>query len=185
VLFARGFLTPPLPRHHLHHILLQVARPCKRPFLPILTHLAQPQRAYNKHFNPSSSTRTKQYGPSGLPPLPLPAYSANIATIFQRLATKAKNVMWTSTTPVADVPQPFNRTYDSAVAFNKAALAAATAANGGKAPLVNDLWTDFIAHCGARYKSCDLQLPANVHLTPAGIAFAAASAARDILAALA
>ncbi len=124
------------------------------------------------------------YAPTGLPPLPLPAYSANIATIFTRLQSKARLVMWTSTTPVADVPQPFNRTYDSAVEYNAAALAAVTAANGGKMPLTNDLWAAFITHCGVRYKSCDLQLPANVHLTKAGIAFAAASAAADIFSAL-
>ena len=123
------------------------------------------------------------YGPA-LPPLPLPAYSANIAEIFSRLQARSRLVMWTSTTPVADVPQPFNRTYDLAVEYNEAALAAVTAANGGKAPLVNDLWGAFIKRCGERYKSCDLQLPANVHLTPAGIAFAAASAASDILRAL-
>jgi len=123
------------------------------------------------------------YSPA-LPPLPLPAYRANIEAIFARLQARARRVMWTSTTPVADVPQPYNRTYESAVEYNREALEAVTAANGGQAPLVNDLWGAFIAHCGARYKSCDLQLPANVHLTPAGIAFAAASAASDILRAL-
>jgi hypothetical protein len=133
---------------------------------------------------PSATPAATPAAAPALPPLPLPAYSANIAEIFTRLQSRARLVMWTSTTPVADVPQPFNRTYGLAVEYNKAALAAVTAANGGKAPLVNDLWGAFIKRCGERYKSCDLQLPANVHLTPAGIAFAAASAASDILRAL-
>ena len=123
------------------------------------------------------------YGPSA-PPLALPQYGENLAAIYKRLQTKARLVMWTSTTPVANVPQPYNRTYDAAVEYNAQALASLTEANDGKAPLMNDLWRAFIEHCGERYKSCDLQLPSNVHLTPAGIAFAAESAASDILRAL-
>lgn len=41
-----------------------------------------------------------------------------------------------------------------------------------------------IAHCGSYYTSCDLQIPNNTHLTPAGIQFTAALAAQDILKAL-
>ena len=38
--------------------------------------------------------------------------------------------------------------------------------------------------CGELYKSCSLQRPSDVHLTPAGIDFTAAEAAKDILNAL-
>ena len=123
------------------------------------------------------------YGPT-LPQLPLSVYGSNLETIYGRLAKRGKQIMWTATTPCPDVPTSYNRTYDSVIAYNKEALAALTRANGGTPPAVNDLWSDFIAHCGERYKSCDLQLPANVHLTQKGIDFAAASAAKAILAAL-
>jgi len=93
--------------------------------------------------------------------------------------------VWTSTTPAPDVPQAFNRTYAAVEKYNAAALAALTAAAKPGALLVDDLWGAFISRCGAEYKSCPLQLPANVHLTPAGIDFAAAEAEKVILAALA
>ena len=121
------------------------------------------------------------YGPT-LPTLPIPQYQANLLAIYNRIASNSKAVMWTSTTPVPNVPTSYNRSYAAAVEYNAAALAVLTGAS--KNLLVNDLWSAFIAHCGVEYTSCDLQLPANVHLTPKGIDFAAQSAAKDILAAL-
>jgi hypothetical protein len=118
------------------------------------------------------------YGPT-LPQLPLPIYGRNIATIFARLAARAKQVMWTSTTPCPDVPTSYNRSYTLVEEYNAQAIKSLPAG-----VLVNDLWTAMVKHCGSHYKSCDLQLPANVHLTPAGINFTAAVAAKDILAAL-
>ena len=119
-----------------------------------------------------------------LPHVPLPLYGANLVAIHARLAARAKRVMWTSTTPAPNVPQDFNRTYANVVAYNAEARAALAAAVAPAALLENDLWSAFIKSCGALYKSCKLQLPNNVHLTPAGIDFAAAAAAKDILAAL-
>jgi hypothetical protein len=63
----------------------------------------------------------------------------NLATIFKRLASRTTKLMWTTTTPVPNVPTSYNRTYEAPVAYNKQALISLTAANGGVKPLVNDL----------------------------------------------
>lgn len=76
------------------------------------------------------------------------------------------------------------RAHDQVVDYNAQALTSLRAVVPGRL-LVNDLWATMIAACGKLYTSCSLQLPKNVHLTPEGIAATAASAARDILAALA
>jgi hypothetical protein len=123
------------------------------------------------------------YSPE-LPTLPLPIYGANLVELFSRLAKRSKKVMWTSTTPAPNVPQAYNRSYAAVVAYNAEARSVLRAAVAPAALLENDLWSAFIAKCGALYKSCPLQLPNNVHLTPEGIDFAAAAAAKDILAAL-
>ena len=136
--------------------------------------------------------------------------ASNIATIYKRLSTRSKLVMWTTTTPVPDVVTSYGRSYALAVEYNAAALAALKPlVPAGSTLLINDLWTDMVTSCGKvraavervmhvqgraltrvarppqEYKTCDLQLPANVHLSPAGITFCAESAARDIKAALA
>ena len=121
---------------------------------------------------------------AALPPLPLPIYGQNLLTIYKRLQTKCKQVMWTSTTPVPDVPTSYGRTYELPIQYNAEALRVLTPAAPAGKLLVNDLWSAMIKFCGDHYKSCLLQLPANVHLTEAGINFTAHSAAADILAAL-
>ncbi len=121
---------------------------------------------------------------AALPRLPLPQYEANLQAIYARLQSRSKLVMWTSTTPAPNVTQPFGRSFQIVKTYNEHALSALTSvATGGKL-LINDLWTAMVDHCGYEYTKCDLQLPENVHLTPAGIDFTAASAAKDILAAL-
>ena len=60
----------------------------------------------------------------------------------------------------------------------------AAASDRGTPLLVNDLWADMIGYCGAYYSSCALQLPKDVHLTPAGINFTANSAFKAIMGAL-
>jgi len=121
------------------------------------------------------------YGPT-LPPTPLPQYGANLVTVYQRFAARAKAVMWTSTTPCPNVTTSYDRSYDKVVAYNARAIEVLKPL----APvwLEDDLWSDFIAQCGDHYKACSLQLPANVHLSPAGITFAAEAAAKRILAVL-
>ena len=120
---------------------------------------------------------------AALPRLPLPQYSANLQEIYRRIATKTSAFMWTSTTPAPNVTTSFGRTYTLVEEYNKAALVALQAVVPGKL-LVNDLWSAMVKYCGDHYTSCSLQLPANVHLTKDGIAFTAAAAAADILAAL-
>lgn len=115
----------------------------------------------------------------------LPVYGDNLFTIFDRLRPVCKKFMWTSTTPCPNVTTSLGRTYDLVVQYNQQAVLALSAAAAPGQLLVHDLWSDFIAHCGAYYTTCDWQLPANVHLTPAGIAGAAASALAAITAALA
>jgi hypothetical protein len=51
-------------------------------------------------------------------------------------------------------------------------------------PISSGLLQAVIKHCGAYYTSCDLQLPANVHFTPAGQAFLGNAVSNSILAAL-
>jgi hypothetical protein len=121
---------------------------------------------------------------AALPRLPLPQYAQNLLTIYKRLQTKCKLVMWTSTTPVPDVPTSYGRTYELPIQYNAEALKVLTSAAPAGKLLINDLWSHMIKFCGDHYKSCLLQLPANVHLTEAGINFTAHSAAEDILAAL-
>ena len=121
------------------------------------------------------------YSPA-LPPTPLPKYGENLATIFKVLARHSKLQMWTSTTPCPNVTTSYDRSYDKVVAYNARAVEALQPL--AKTWLIDDLFKAFIGFCGDHYKSCSLQLPANVHLTPAGIAFAAAHAADSIVAAL-
>lgn len=137
------------------------------------------------HFN-SGLHDLANYAPKGQPStqIPLSQYGANLATIYKRFATKAKKVIWVSTTPVPNVPQAYGRTYELAVDYNKEALTALQSLVAPDALLVNDLWSDFISVCGALYTNCSLQLPANVHLTTAGQEFAAQASAKVILKAL-
>ena len=117
-------------------------------------------------------------------PLSPPTYGANLVALYERFATIAPMVMWTTTTPVPNVTTSMGRTYELAIQYNEQALMFLSS-HTPSGLLVNDLWSDMIAHCGVGYTSCDLQLPANVHLTPAGIAFTAQSAFKAITAALA
>ena len=120
------------------------------------------------------------------------AYGNNLVELYRRFEPVAKQFVWVSTTPVPNVTTSMGRTYEIAVAYNKQALdflstyvsgsacnaprhsrARAPARSRALTPLrrrtadlvVDDLWAAFIASCGAYYKSCPLQLPANVHLT--------------------
>ena len=117
-----------------------------------------------------------------MPPTPLPQYGDNLRTIFEILSKHAKLVMWTSTTPCPNVTTSYDRSYDKVVAYNARAVEVLQPL--AKTWLIDDLFAAFIKVCGDHYKSCKLQLPANVHLTPAGIDFAAAQAAYRIVAAL-
>ena len=122
------------------------------------------------------------YGPQ-LPATNLSQYGKNLRLAYARLARHAKRVMWTSTTPCPNVTTSYDRSYDKVVAYNAAAVEALRPI--AKTWFIDDLFSDFIKVCGDHYTSCSLQLPANVHLTPAGITFAASQAAEKILAALA
>ena len=111
-------------------------------------------------------------------------YGANLVEIWRRFSTIGKTLIWTTTTPVPNVTTSLGRTYAAAEHYNAQALKSLSAANPGGL-LVNDLWGDMIAACGAGYTSCALQLPKNVHLTPAGINVTALSVFKSIMAALA
>lgn len=111
-------------------------------------------------------------------------YAANIVTLYKRWATRAKAVIWASTTPVPNVTTSYGRTAQLAIDYNAAALAALTAAVGPSL-LVDDLWAAVIAKCGAFYTSCPgIQLPANVHFAPAGQELLGQQVAASVLAAL-
>ena len=92
--------------------------------------------------------------------------------------------MWVSTTPCPNVPTSYGRSYTLVEEYNAQALRSLSAVAGSGGLPVDDLWSAMVKFCGVDYKSCPLQLPANVHLTPAGEQFLAGVAAKSILAAL-
>ena len=112
-------------------------------------------------------------------------YGRNLAELYRRFAAASRLVMWVSTTPCPNVTTSMGRTYQLVQAYNAEALSFLEAAAKPGTLLQDDLWTAFIGQCGALYKTCPLQLPANVHLTAAGSAFAAKTAFDAITAALA
>ena len=111
-------------------------------------------------------------------------YGNNLVALYQRFEPVAKQFIWVSTTPVPNVTTSMGRSYELAVAYNKQALDYLSTFVSGNL-VVDDLWAAFVASCGAYYKSCALQQPANVHLTKAGEAFAAQHAFASIQAAIA
>lgn len=113
----------------------------------------------------------------------LDVYAENLVTLFKRWAPHGKTLMWVTTTPVPNVVTSLGRTYANAIAYNAAALAVLQGAFGSSLPVI-DLWGAVIGSCGALYTSCPLQLPANVHFTPAGQQFLGEAMAAAILTAL-
>jgi hypothetical protein len=103
-------------------------------------------------------------------------------TLAKALLASANAVIFTATTPVPNVTTSLGRSYELAVAYNDAAAAAFKSA--GLPVVFNDVWTPFVAHCGAYYTKCDLQLPANVHLAPAGETFVGTLVANALLQAM-
>lgn len=113
----------------------------------------------------------------------LPTYGANVVSIYQRLAARARTVIFATTTPVPNVVTSLGRTYAAAVAYNAEAVSALKAAVGATLQ-VDDLWSAVISYCGANYTTCALQIPNNVHLEPAGEAYLGNIVANTILQAL-
>lgn len=93
----------------------------------------------------------------------MPTYGANLRTIYDRLSSRAKRVIWTTTTPCPNVTTSFGRTNANVILYNKEAAASLPAD-----VLVDDLYSLVVGHCGQNYKSCDWQIPANVHYEPVG-----------------
>ena len=126
----------------------------------------------------------------------LPQYGENLVTIYKRFAAKAKHVIWTTTTPCPNVTTSMGRSDAKVVAYNAQALSSLSSLpslpslpSGGAAPaaaglLVDDLYAAVDGYCGKDYKTCDLQLPANVHFTPSGCLFMAERVTKSVLAAL-
>jgi hypothetical protein len=110
----------------------------------------------------------------------IPTYAQNVATIYARLAARAKTVIFQTTTPVPNVTTSLGRSYQSAIDYNLAAIQSLKAASGG-AIVISDLWSAVIKFCGVGYTSCSLQLPANVHFAPAGQTFLGNAVANGIL----
>ena len=109
--------------------------------------------------------------------------------IYQRLSSKAKAVVFATTTPVANVTQSLGRSWQGAVDYNTAAVAALKSASaarpsGAAAVVIDNLWTVIVKACGFGYTSCPLQLPANVHFTPAGQLALGTAVSNTILAVL-
>jgi len=98
--------------------------------------------------------------------------------------SQAKTVIWTTTTPCPNVTTSMGRTDAKVVAYNAKAKAALAAVVGAAGLVVDDLYTKVDSYCGHNYKSCDLQLPTNVHFTAKGCQFMAEDVVTSITAAL-
>ena len=108
-------------------------------------------------------------------------YGANLQAIHRRLAPRAsKGVVWASTTPCPNVTTSYGRTDAKVRAYNKRALEALGEVAGADLH-VNDLYAAIIGYCGLDYKSCDLQLPTNVHFTTKGQQFMAERVVDSVL----
>lgn len=116
----------------------------------------------------------------------IPQYGLNLAEIYRRLAPRARHVVWTTTTPCPNVTTSMGRTDAKVQAYNAAALTAlqAAAAARGEHLVVDDLYAAVDGYCGANYKTCDLQRPANVHFEPKGCEFMAKHVVQTVLAVL-
>ena len=119
---------------------------------------------------------------------------SDIAAVQKRDGTK---VLWVDTTPVPNMPvygpdcddvhKCINppRFDDDAALYNKAARDVIAKANADGADIKTsaDLYTFVLDKCGGKgYKSCDIQLPSNVHYTDEGWTVLAAEMAKDLLA---
>jgi hypothetical protein len=129
--------------------------------------------------------------------VPVEQYAANVATIYRRLGSFSKSVMWRTTTPVGWQVSDTGETFARVHAYNAAANASLVAAAQPGRLLVHDLWTDMVDVCGWNYSwdptPCVLQLngtrpnglwTGNPHLSAQGIAFAAKAGYNAIMAAL-
>ena len=112
----------------------------------------------------------------------LPQYGLNLQEIYRRLSTKAKKVMFTTTTPCSNVTTSMGRTNAKVVAYNAQALKSLRKV----APdiLVDDLYAAVDTFCGKNYKTCSLQKPANVHFTAQGCSFMGNEVTESIVKAL-
>ena len=68
-------------------------------------------------------------------------------------------------------------------AYNAEAQKVLSAAAGGHL-VVDDLYEAVDSYCGANYKTCALQRPANVHFEPLGCTYLATKVVASIVAAL-
>lgn len=100
-----------------------------------------------------------------------PEYGANLVTIYRRLKAVAKKVVWTTTTPCPNVTTSMGRSDAKVVAYTLEAKTSLTAVAGAGQLLVDDLYSAVDGYCGPYYKTCDLQLPANVYFAAKGCQF--------------
>ncbi len=104
--------------------------------------------------------------------VPLDAYEKNLRELVKQMKATGAKLIWCSTTPVPEGAQ--GRVADESVKFN--AVAARVMKAEGVS--INDL------HAHALKGAKDIQLPANVHYTPAGSKYLAEKVAASIEAAL-
>jgi len=90
------------------------------------------------------------------PQVPVEVYAKNLETIIGKLKATGAKVIWCSTTPVP--PGSKGRVAGDEVKYNEAAAKVAAAQGIG----TDDLYTF------AQPKLAEIQLPANVHFSPAG-----------------
>lgn len=104
--------------------------------------------------------------------VPLPDYEKNLTTIVKQLKATGAKVIWCNTTPVPEGSP--GRVGDEAMKFNEVAAKVMQA----EGVPINDL------HSYAKAKLSEIQLPANVHYTPAGSKYLAVKVAEEIQKAL-
>ena len=116
----------------------------------------------------------------------LTQYGKNLVTIYNRLAARAKKVIWVATTPCPNVTTSMGRSDAKVRAYNARALEVLQplAAKSGAALLIDDLHAAVDGYCGVNYKTCVLQRPKNVHFEPIGCTFLAKHVVSSIVGAL-
>jgi hypothetical protein len=125
-----------------------------------------------KYMGPNDTNLADPKAPGSRQQVPLPEYEQNLKQLVAQLQASGAKLIWCATTPVPAGAQ--GRVPGDEVKYNAAAARVMTAAG----VTINDLY----AH--AQLKLNEIQLPANVHFTPAGSRYLAEKVAAAVTAQL-
>jgi len=135
------------------------------------------------HFNFGLHDLVDAGPDEGVEHVELEQYAANVVEIYNRLAARARKVMFATTTPCPNVTTYMGRTNSKVVAYNSAALSALFA-TVPHVLFTDDLYSEVVGYCGKDYLDCDLQKPENVHFETKGQQFLGDKVIKSVVAAL-